>query len=360
MKTSPVINVGVLASTLAVGGAERVLQTLARGLRLRSYNFYVICLRRRGPLGEELATEGFTVDENTLLKPGEWGPTLGRLRRCDVILALDHHNVITLLGTIAPGMPPAVVWFHLQGPPRPSWRPVMKKAAAVVAVASSQRRYLAAAGVAANVRLIPNGVVIPPPLTAADRAAAKTSFSLPPTRAGVGAVARLSPEKGIDVLLRALAHIPPQDRPVALVAGDGPERDRLQAYARGALSPEDCTLLGKLRDPSPVYRAADILVVPSRRESLPLALLEGMAHGLPVVASAVGDVPEVVSPGGGILVPPENDRELSSALLRLQRDPQLREELGTEARNIVAGRFAVGAMLDAFDHLLRSVVNREV
>ncbi len=124
------------------------------------------------------------------------------------------------------------------------------------------------------------------------------------------ALGRLAPEKGLDVLLRALTDV---SAPVTLhLVGDGPERARLETNAWGL----DVHFHGFADDVLPLLRACDALVMPSRREGLPMSLIEAVAADRPVVGSAVGGIPELVG-DNGILVPPDDPPALRRAIERL-------------------------------------------
>ena len=133
-------------------------------------------------------------------------------------------------------------------------------------------------------------------------------------------VGRLTEPKDFPTLLRALEQIEPNGWR-ALAAGDGPQR--------AALEDGPLEVLGERDDVPELLAAADLFVLSSRSEGLPISVIEAMAAGLPVVASDVGGVPELVVDGEtGLLVPPGNDRLLASALRRLLADPELRRRMG--------------------------------
>ncbi len=134
-----------------------------------------------------------------------------------------------------------------------------------------------------------------------------------PSNGRLVTVGRLSSEKGIDVLLDALRRVGKGAPPLDIV-GEGPERAALEAGAAGL----DVRFHGWLEDATPVLRPAMALVQPSRREGLPVAVLEALACGVPVVASSVGGIPEVVSHGvTGLLAQPGDASALARALTQL-------------------------------------------
>ncbi len=138
----------------------------------------------------------------------------------------------------------------------------------------------------------------------------------------VGWIGRLSSEKGADIFLRAAARVL-AECPGArfVVVGDGPDLATLNALIDDLNIRKSVLLVGRREDMPAVYASLDVMVSSSRQEGLPMAILEGMASGLPLVATAVGDVPTVVRDGRtGILVPSENVESLAEAMVELLRD----------------------------------------
>ncbi len=139
----------------------------------------------------------------------------------------------------------------------------------------------------------------------------------------VGSLVR---QKGVDILLEAFQEVKGAEKGAELwIVGDGRERPRLEALARGL---EGVRFLGRRDDLTAVFDGASVLVLPSRAEGFGLVLLEAMASGVPVVASRVGGIEEVVEDGvNGLLVEKENPKALAQGILRLLEDGGLRERL---------------------------------
>jgi glycosyltransferase involved in cell wall biosynthesis len=179
---------------------------------------------------------------------------------------------------------------------------------------------------AARTVVIPNAVDV-------GRAPAAALAGDPPLILSVG---RLKAPKDFATLVRALALV--RAPFAATVAGDGPERAELAALARRLGVRVE--LAGERDDVPRLLAGADVFVLASRSEGLPLSILEAMAAGLPVVASAVGGVPELVEAGvTGLLVPPGEDAALADALEHLLADAELRRRLGAAGRARAAERF---------------------
>jgi glycosyltransferase involved in cell wall biosynthesis len=167
----------------------------------------------------------------------------------------------------------------------------------------------------------------------------------------VAVVANLRPGKGHDTLIDAAVEVL-RCQPDATfeVIGDGSEREHLIAQADRRQVRRAFTFAGQ-RDDVPARLAdADIFVLPSRSEALPNAVLEAMAAGLPVVASDVGGIPELISHDRtGLLVPPGDTAALAGALLRVMNETGLAPRLGEAARVAVETRYSFDRMVTAFD-----------
>jgi len=196
---------------------------------------------------------------------------------------------------------------------------IVRRARVVICVSAALGEAAQRCG-APDVRVIPNGVRIP------------TKVEPEGEPAEVLFAGRLSPEKGIDELLEATEGMN------LVVAGDGPLRDRVP----GALGFVPHGELERL------YDRAAVVVLPSYREGLPLCVIEAMAHGRPVVATAVGGIPELVEDGvTGFLVEPGDAAGLREALHCVLADPLLRRRMGREGRRRIVERCSLDAVTDA-------------
>lgn len=190
------------------------------------------------------------------------------------------------------------------------------------------------------------------------REEARASLGIAPSSFVVAAVGRFVPIKGFDVLISALPKVVAKVPDLRLIlVGDGPERDALRIRAL-ALGVERCLVMpGAAADVSRYVAAADVLAAPSRNEGMGRALVEAMALGLPVVATTVGGIPDVVIDGEcGRLVPSEDTAALGAALIELARDPRLRAKLGDGASSR-AEKFSTAVahrkMLAIYETLIR-------
>jgi glycosyltransferase involved in cell wall biosynthesis len=195
-----------------------------------------------------------------------------------------------------------------------------------------------------SVRSIPNGV----PDVRLER------LSRPFAGPTLGSLGRLDRQKGFDVLLRALEQLPQAS---LVLVGDGPERAPLEAQASAAGLTGRVLFAGWADDPRRHLTTFDVFVLPSRFEGFPLSVVEAMLAGLPVVASAVGSMPESVrEEETGLLVPPEDPHALAAALRRLLDRTDLRSDLGRRGRELALERFTAAAMARSFEALYEEIL----
>jgi len=199
----------------------------------------------------------------------------------------------------------------------------------------------------APVAFVPNGLPAVAPIGEAERLEARTRHGVSPDAFCVAVIGRLAPEKGHRILFEAVRGM----RLTLLVAGDGPLREELEAAAGGL----DARFLGYVEDPRSVFAAADLIALPSTTEGLPLVALEAMALGRCVVASAVGELPELLGEGAGVTVPPGDVGALTEALGAL-RGEEARTGVRTAALLRSRG-YEVAAMAGAYASLYRRALS---
>lgn len=254
----------------------------------------------------------------------------------------------------------------------------LREATAVTCVSRAQRDSFVAewAGVAARATVIHSGIA-PAAVSADAPQGAAGGAGTPGSRPTPGAdggdrrfgrpggfrillLGRLRPEKGHAVALAALDLLASEGlepAPHLLFAGGGSLRPAIEAdVARRGLGGH-VTLLGHVDDVGALLASVDVLVMPSHRESFGLVAIEAFSMSVPVVASAVGGLPEVLDDGAaGILVPPDDPEALAAALVRLHRDPALRRDLGARGRARYREHFHPDRMGTEFADLVEELV----
>jgi len=330
---------------LGVGGAERVVVTLAHAAAGRGDR--VAIAAQDGELAAELppGTERFDVPlierrPRKVLAAVRAVDTALRRFKPDVIHAHDPAvglatGLAALRGRRAPGIVsvhgvPDEDYEHAAGALRYSGLPV-------VACGPGIAQGLRATGLTVHAT-VPNGVGPAP--TPADRTALGVEGRLLVT------VGRLSPAKNQVLAVRALAHVPDA---TLLLVGDGPERPVVEAAARPL--GERVVFTGTRLDARAIAGAADVVVIPSESEGLPLAALEALAASRPIVATAVRGLRELLDDGRtALLVPPGDAEALAAAVRRVLDDPDLARSLG-EAGLQEAARYTENGMVEAYFRL---------
>lgn len=357
------------------GGLERVVTDLILDSRSRGHESHVVCLRRAGQLAAELTSGQCSVAPRqsrlSLLAPTALAALLRRLAP-DVV---HLHSGVWFKGAYASrlaGLGPVVFTDHGRPlPDRLTHRGFDSLGARltdhVVAVSAPLAEYLISRLHVPRykVSVIPNGIHLSEPPSAVETAHIRGDLALPPDALVIGSVGRLDPVKAYDRLLQAFARLqaanPVSPRPLfLLLVGDGPERGRLEALAGELRVSEAVRFLGWRKDVSRILGVMDVFVLPSDSEGTSISLLEAMAAGRAVVATAVGGTPDVLGPDGGAgrLVPPGNERALADGLGELLRDDQRRRELGVRARARVEARYSFEAMAAAYLDLYRALLAR--
>ena len=186
-----------------------------------------------------------------------------------------------------------------------------------------------------------------------DRAAARAALGVPQAGFRVGWVGRLSGEKGPDVLIRALGSLGDLDVSVSMI-GDGPARADLEgAVTRLGVGP--VRLHGMVPNAGRLFRAFDVFVLSSLTEGTPIVLFEAMEAGVPIVATSVGGVPDVVSSAEALLVPASDERALASAIRAVQSDPGAAAERAARARDRLATTFSSAPWLRRYREIYDAV-----
>jgi len=235
-------------------------------------------------------------------------------------------------------------------------RRALRRFDAVVAVSRPLAGDLARAGVRADRLHVvrnawPEGEGGEAPLP---RDRARRLLGVPAERFHVGWVGRLTAEKGADVLIAALDSL--RDLPLVVsVLGDGRLRPQLEALAARRGLGERVRWFGNLPAARQLFAAFDVFVLSSRAEGTPIVLFEAMATGAPIVATAVGGVPDVVSSKEALLVPPEDPTSLAEAIRRVYADSTATATRARGARRRLESEFALAPWLASYEHIYRTV-----
>lgn len=214
----------------------------------------------------------------------------------------------------------------------------------------------------ANISVQHNSIRPQPPTSHADAESLRAKLGIETGDSVLLAVGRLSKEKGHLDLLTAFACLRethPELKCKLVIVGDGPERGTLEAAAQSKAIDVDVIFTGQISDVLPFYAAADVFVLPSHSEGSPNVLLEAMAANLPIVATAVGGVPEVVENNESALLVPANDPQaVAAAIARVLIDPDFARRLTTNSAALVASRYApeqyVRSLVEIFQEAIKA------
>jgi glycosyltransferase involved in cell wall biosynthesis len=341
-------------------GAEAVILNMSRTLNEGSHASVLgVFSNSSNPnlqLHEVAAKEG--IESHLISCRGQIDPTviasireLATRTNADIVHAhgykADIYGYFALRGSGVPLVSTCHTWYDnnplvtLYGM---ADRLVLRNYAAVVAVSDEVKQRLRKAGVREDkIHLVRNGIDLRPFDNAIPSLRDDSTSDHSPI---VGLIGRLSIEKGVDIFLRAAAHVLVElPSTKFVVVGEGPDWDKLQSLIDELKLRESVSMLGRREDMPSVYASLEIMVSASRQEGLPMAILEGMASSLPLIATPVGDVPTVILDGHtGVMVPPEDPALLASAIMTLLRDPALRKRLGTAARKLIEDEFSADRM----------------
>ncbi len=371
------IPVLLVESGRTYGGTEKVVTELARRMDRARFQPWVVIPRAKAldRMAEDLRAAGVPVerlDEITnRLQAGRAWSTLRFLSRHRSAVLHVHHvwpaadRYLVPIAHVA-GVRAVIVTEHLVGYAHSSGQKWLKRreharADEVVCVSRAvatmlERDY---AFDSERGRVIENGV----DAIGLDRALPHAAVERARVRAAMGApegtfvwafVGRLETQKGIDVLLAALAATPAGARGESRlwIVGDGSQREALEAQAAALGIASRVRFAGAVHDAAPYLWGADGFALASRWEGLPLALLEAQAAGLPVVAAAAGGIPEAIRDGTtGLLVPREDATALAAALARIESDPELARRLGYEAARQAREEWSWERMVSAYEVL---------
>ena len=188
-----------------------------------------------------------------------------------------------------------------------------------------------------------------------ERSAARRALGLPTEGTVVGWVGRLSREKGADVLLEAFASLTGLDVQLSVV-GEGRELSALRAQARSLGLDDRVRWHGAVPEAGQILTAFDVFVLSSRTEGTPIVLFEAMASEVPIVAAAVGGVPNVVTTGEAVLVPSDDSDALAAAIRTVVTDRGASQRRASAALRRLDQKFAVAPWLSAYEHLYRAVM----
>jgi glycosyltransferase involved in cell wall biosynthesis len=352
----------VVIDSMEIGGSQRQIQHLLKGLDRQRWEPELAYFRCDSFLADAIREVGIPVHY------------LPKRRRLDLRFLIDYARLLrdrnyalvhaysltaelwTLVSRTLAGHRPVLVASERSSyrQDRPAWywwlkRFVLGRSAAVIANSRAGADSTAKrTGMPdALFTTIANDVHLPMPIGPGERAAIRGSIGVPAGCLMGLYVGRLAPVKNLACLVRSLPMLEPGQRPWMAFAGDGPLRDAIESLARDCGVASNLHFLGERADATRLMQAADFLVLPSHFEGLSNALLEAMAAGCPVIASAVGGSVELIEhERTGLLFPSDDAGALAVAIERMA-DPSLRSRLAHAARQYVEQNHSQAALAAA-------------
>jgi glycosyltransferase involved in cell wall biosynthesis len=356
-----------VANCLARGGAEKVITEWATYLQQTEHHVDICTIYSKGHFADRLERQGIKI-HNLALDPGIETYRLRRKYHPRVILPLarlirggNYHIVhahlfptslfVALASLFSNGQPYIFSEHNVFNRRRrfPFFklldRAIYRRYAQIVAVSDEvgQALWRWLPGLEEKIQVVSNAVD-PAQFDIPDSEIRelRQTLNINPNDKIVLFVGRLKPVKGVDILLEALANLPPAEMPArVLVVGDGPLKETLKKQAVDLGLEKRVTFLGLRADIPLLLKLADLIVLPSRWEGLPMILLEAMAAQTPVLATPVGGIPEVIEHGkSGWIVPPEDSSALAEGMAHLLQSSYLRARLSNGAFQTLRAQYS--------------------
>jgi len=376
----PVVRLMHVVNGFGIGGAELKLLELVRLIHERYSNRIVQTICSVGQGGvlheafEQIGVSAFVFSKRFAFdfRQVQRVASLMRQEKTQIVqTTLFYADVIGTMAGILARVPIRISWetvshennvFHHPIQRRIGYRWAAKKMDRIVSVSSDVRRSLIQWRriPAQKIDLIPYGVDLKK--YKQNRPDCLKALNLERNWPVIGTVGRLESYKGHPLLIQAIRRIAYDFPDMACIfVGDGPDRERLLSLAEKAGVGDRIRFLGFRKDIPELLGVMDLFVLCSYTEGLPNALLEAMAASLPIIASAVGGIPEVIQGGvTGLLVPPGDVEALSRALALLLRNPERMERMGRQARKFIQEHYSLETQLNGFIRLYDTLLSEKL
>jgi L-malate glycosyltransferase len=357
-----------LVEDMKVGGIEKVIAAIALGLDKRRYTVEIWCLARGGAVAEWVAKEGVQVrifSWQSYHNPLNIIRLAMRLREFQIDIVHTHGYYAGTFGRLAAitaGISLVFAHVHTSDLTFSMRHRLIEKGLSfftrkIICISQHVKGFVESQeGIRPErTALVYNGTGRL--FEAAGNDPLEGTEKLTDDDFVIVSVGSLVKNKGHHVLMEAVRMLCPEKPAIkVLIAGDGPQRSALQDFVDRCGLSSTVMFVGVVKDVRQVLGAADIFVLPTvHREGLSLAVLEAMQHGLPVIASRIGGVPELVDDGAtGILVTPNDPHNLAQAISTLAHDNKLRRLMGESGRKKIDRLFRVERMVAQIESLYES------
>jgi glycosyltransferase involved in cell wall biosynthesis len=374
------INLLQVVNGLAIGGAEKKLLELVKHLDKKRYSIIVCSIGQGGPLQKDF--EVLDIDVVVCHKRNKFDLSLINkvahlIRECEIDIVQTTLLLADIVGAFAARWsgrrPPVVSWetvSHgendiLRTKRRHVWayKAAMKRVDRIVAVSQEiqysliERRHIAPE----KIELIPYGVDLRKYTRRNGTFDKRGELKIGGDRVVIGTVARVEPYKGVAYLQQAAVQLVRQHPKIDfLFVGDGSLRKELESEVRALGLAHRIRFLGFRNDVHEIMNVFDIFVLPSLSEGLPNVILEAMASCKPVIASAVGGIPEAIVEGEtGLLVPPGDSEAIVAAIKKLLGHNAIALRMGEAGRRRVEQFFSLQREVASFDRLYQKLLSEK-
>jgi len=362
--------------SLVIGGAEKLLLTTVKYLDRGRYEIIVCCIASEGIIADEIKKLGikfYCLNESPRFYNPKKIYSLYKLFRKEKPAIVHTHilgaNIYGRIAAILARVPVIVSTEHNVYYKKKKvhiWLDgiLAKSTDKIVAVSNRVKEFTSRQeGIGEDkFELIYNAIDSAEFLPTDSRKAIRRKLDLPEGDFVLGTVGAITVQKGHYYLIRAVSQIVKKyPNTILLIAGIDELKEKLQKIVHNLNLEKNVRFLGLRRDVPDILNCMDVFVLPSLWEGTPLALLEAMLTGLPVVASSVDGILEVVENGkNGILVPPGNVEALSDAIDGLIRNPQLRQNLAKAAREHILEKFDVKQYIRKLENLYSGLLKEKL
>ena len=360
--------------SLGWGGMERVVIDVANGLDRAQFEQTICCISRRGEAAGLLRDDVRCIDlgkgaQADYLMPLKLAQVIRR-QQPDIVHSQSWSGVDAAIAQTMTCGARLIHSEHGRNLPhiyaeplkrRIARRCLYQKADAVFAVSAELRDYYCreTGFHAERMRVIPNGVDMRR-IDEADRVGVREELGIATDDFVIGTVARLDATKDTITLARAFARLSKHSGLKLLIVGDGSERARLERFAAESGLTSAIIFTGARHDVPRLLSAMNVFALPSLSEGLPITVLEAMAARLPVVATNVGALSELIKEGvTGFLVEPQQEEAMADRLMRLSTTRELAVPFGIEARHKVEREYNLDLMLHRYAELYFSVLQNK-
>jgi len=364
-----------LVEDLGTGGLEKVIVDIAENLNAEQYKVIVWCVARGGEIADELISKG--IDVKILGIRSYYNPfnilrLVNLFKKVNPDILHTHTYFSNTIGRIAAKLTRIpIIITHVQNT---YWNYTKRNlfierllsyfTDKIICCSDAVKDFVLGYEKISPQKVVTiyNGIALDKFNQSIDVASFRDSLGIRDNELLIATVASLTPKKGHKYFLDSVADIVKTYKNIkCLIVGDGPLRKELEEYVK-TLSLDYYIIFTGIRNDIPnLLRAADIFVLPSLIEGLGIAAIEAMASGIPVVATNVGGLSEVVKDGiSGILVPPKDSEALSGAIMSLLKDSQAAKQMGDEGHKISREKFSSKMMIRKIEGLYKEYVVKKI